>query len=208
MPLLHIWNQWRYFYFESETSDRRRIEILNRTAPSFFRHLEPVLADHIMLGLARLNDNPTTRCKGGEKCNFVLRAVIDGLSLPPGSETGRRLQSLLEQFRASCDKLKQHRDKRIAHNDFAVAMQGSWVGLLTPTYSDIDSAMRALQEIVILVVEQIQGPTLIEHQFEDRAGAGQLVAALENASIWRELRTRAREMSDAEIASIVRRGMF
>ena len=104
---LHMkWSEFRALYATSET----RIALLNRAAGGFFRIVQIVMREGILLHLARLTDPPSS----GGKPNLTLRR------LPPLVEDASarlEVQQLVDEAVAACAFAKQWRNRHIAHRD-------------------------------------------------------------------------------------------
>ncbi|WP_304617551.1 AbiU2 domain-containing protein [Paracoccus sp. (in: a-proteobacteria)] len=121
-------------------SDPRRVEVLNRAAPEIAQLLQDLLFDDIVIRLCRLLDPPEDR-RGN--VNFGLRLLI---ALAP-KDTSLELATEVEVAFDLAAKLKERRDKHIAHNDGnskrADCAKG-WVSL-----ADIQAALDRIDDVVV-----------------------------------------------------------
>lgn len=122
------------------SSDPRRVEVLNRAAPEIAQLLQDLLFDDIVIRLCRLLDPPEDR-RGN--VNFGLKLLI---ALAPKDIS----LELATEVEVACDlaaKLKERRDKHIAHNagnsKRADCAKG-WVSL-----ADIQAALDRIDGVVV-----------------------------------------------------------
>lgn len=103
--LHHKWKVIRELYVSGETV----IELLNRTAPGFFRICKDVLVDDLFLSIRRLTDPKQT----GKKQNLTLEylaASIDATKYP-------QLRSDVERFTARVRKKMRFRARAQQQED-------------------------------------------------------------------------------------------
>jgi hypothetical protein len=95
-----------------------RLDLLNRTAPTFFGLTRNLLIDRVLLDLARLLDVPRL----GRRDNLVLDrlAMRAGPMLTP--EARQAAKDHLQSARLVEDRLARVRNRRIAHLDLEVAL--------------------------------------------------------------------------------------
>src|SRR5690606_22223002 len=104
---LHVlWQQYRQLFGD----DAETVHLLNRTAGLFFKIVQDELCDSVLLGVSRMTDPPAT----GKNKNLTIQ------SLPPlVSDTNLQgeLQELCDKALVAADFAREHRNKRIVHQD-------------------------------------------------------------------------------------------
>ena len=105
---------WRVSYawdrYEALFGTEGRVELLNRSGPSFWGILQNLLFDDVLLGLCRLTDPPKNR----HQRNLGIRLLLE---LEP-SKHKARLRQAIDRALKKTEFARKWRDKRIAHNDF------------------------------------------------------------------------------------------
>ena len=86
--------------------------LMERTAHSFFSHLNTVLQHYILIGFAKITD-PAATTMGQE--NFTIDNLIESVDWPP--ETQEELTSLSQKTKVFKKNIKKPRNKLFAHND-------------------------------------------------------------------------------------------
>jgi hypothetical protein len=105
------WLEYRKLYATSS----ERLDLLNQTAGFFFRVVQDVLWDDVLLHITRLTDDPGT----GEEERLVLsRLKGHDIDTPLASE----LRTLLRVAYSRAEFAREERNRRIAHTDLALAI--------------------------------------------------------------------------------------
>jgi hypothetical protein len=133
-------------YNELFVKSRERVEELNRHAGAVFHYMQFAQSDRVALGIAKLIDD-----KG-----HMLSRLSNGFALRDMSKAERKqIEEERVCLRAKCENLEvvhellmTHRDKRIAHNDFAVYTSQKTIDDL-----DIQTIQRALDDVSALFAE-------------------------------------------------------
>lgn len=103
------WGRFLDLFGESE----RRIELLNETAPTFFKDLQETHIDVIFLSIMRLLDPLKT---AGDE-NLVLELLVERVRELGDHDLADELSGQLDSLKEHCDDLRTWRHKRIAHLD-------------------------------------------------------------------------------------------
>jgi len=141
---LHVvWQQYRDLYADAGT-----IEVLNRTAGLFFKIVQDELWDSMLLGICRMLD-PAEQGRGkGLRTNLTLYSLpplIDDAALKEAVTTACEDAKNLAEF------AKNHRDKRIAHQDHGYATNRQSVELGGISRRDVENTLEALRKVLRLV---------------------------------------------------------
>jgi len=129
-------------------TSKDRLNLLADTAPSFFRVVQRVLLDDILLSLSRLTDRPEI---GGQR-NLCIRRLADavqGLGDPPFFAS---VLSQVEDIEASCRPFRVARNKRIAHTDLPTVFDRAGQPLPPVTRETIEKALSLLRGLLNFVV--------------------------------------------------------
>ena len=110
------WQQYRKLF-----DSRESLDVLNAAAGFLFWVVGRVLWDDALLHLARLVD-PATSFGRADKANVTLQALP---ALIPDSSLASRVEELVQDATQRCAFATDHRNRRIAHRDLALALSGA-----------------------------------------------------------------------------------
>jgi hypothetical protein len=114
------WNQYRILFAPEH------IELLNRVAPFFFRVIRGALSENLVMHIARLTDPPRTE-RGRKNSLTLLRlnpAHVPELAAPKNEALSRELLKLIAKARAEAAWVRDWRNRRLAHRDLELAVDG------------------------------------------------------------------------------------
>jgi hypothetical protein len=103
--LIRLHANWQ-IYKQLFTVSEERYEILNSTAPGFFRLIQDVLVDNAVVSLSRLTD--PARFTSFARLVKELKGQVDHSFL-------ESLRADLAALQSACEDIRQHRHKRVAH---------------------------------------------------------------------------------------------
>jgi hypothetical protein len=86
---------------------------LNQASPWFFRTVQDLLFDDLVLTISRLTDAPTTLGRS----NLTLARLVATIDRARFSETREGADATLRKIKEVAVKLRDHRNKRLAHKD-------------------------------------------------------------------------------------------
>ncbi len=171
---LHMnWKNYRSLYGTSP----ERIDLLKWTASMFFGLLEGILRHDIILSIARLNDPP----KSVGKPNASLAYLLDQLAPSLDAPLLGTLRSRLQDIQNYCDRVKQIRNRLLAHDDLATALNYHPDPLPTISRADIEGALEKLRDFLGEIEEHFRG-VRTSHQYVISIDDGEaLISKLESA---------------------------
>jgi hypothetical protein len=105
MDLIRVHANWQLFTKLFATSDHN-YPIMNNTAPGFFKLIQDVLVDDAVVSLTRLTDRPTY---------VTLSRLVKNLKAQVDHEFHAELIKDLDELRAMCADIREHRNKRVVH---------------------------------------------------------------------------------------------
>ncbi|HEL5053510.1 TPA: hypothetical protein UOA92_001286 [Stenotrophomonas maltophilia] len=165
---LHVlWQQYRQLF----GGDPDTVHLLNRTSGLFFKIVQDELWDSVLLGVSRMTDPPTT----GKKKNLTIQ------SLPPLiSDTALRgeVQNLCDKALVAAEFAREHRNKRIAHQDHDYLRNRSSDPLSGISRKLIEEMLAALRDVLNRLELHFRDSTVIYEDFVDESGARLLVHKL------------------------------
>lgn len=138
--LMLTWQEYKTLY----TTNEKRVELLNQSAPVFFRVVQGAMLNQVLLYLTRLTD-PVSH--GKDRNNLTVRA------LPSVSPTviRDRLQAAVDDAVKSAEFAKVLRDKRIAHSDLASVFGKDMMDIPVPTRQMIEASIQAVWNVVSIL---------------------------------------------------------
>jgi hypothetical protein len=110
--------KWK-IYRQLFVSGNDVLDLLNSTAPSFFRILQDALKADIFLSISRLLDPPSTM---GRK-NASFDRLVEHLGSAGHDEAGAALRPIVDQMRATCEQILKRRNRILAHRDLPSALR-------------------------------------------------------------------------------------
>lgn len=134
-----LWIDWKLYQqlFGSEA----RVALLNDSGGHLFHVLQQSMLDRFLLGLSRLTDPTRT----GKHANLSLAALVEEADQQP--ELQDRLAHQLGLLHKSVAAMREHRNKRVAHADFA-ALTDPEAALQGYKIADIKSALNQVAEFL------------------------------------------------------------
>ena len=106
-----VWVHDKWNIFLQLYSDKEAIDLLNKTAPSFFYICQYVLLDDTMMAICRLTDPAQT----GRKTNLSLQRLVDTVDDATYPDLKSNIVNVLATMQSKFEFARDHRNRRIAH---------------------------------------------------------------------------------------------
>jgi hypothetical protein len=131
------WNQYRILFGEKPS----RIELLNASAPFFFRVIQDALFEETLLGISRLIDPSES---GVGKSNLTVQA------LPPlcQPKIQGQIRTLVQEAAKAGKFTKDWRNRHIAHRDLDLALDRPAKILEPATREKVEVSLSALRDVL------------------------------------------------------------
>jgi len=148
-----LWQEHAWLYAKWEEylvlygTKPSRIDLLNRVAPCFFRIIQDVLWEDIVLHIARLTDPR----KSAGKANLTIRRLPD---LVDDSNTAQALRGLISIAIQSSEFCRDWRNRHIAHRDLKLVLEKDIVPLEPANRKKIKDALDSIAEVLNAVSQQ------------------------------------------------------
>ena len=137
-----------------------RIDILNRSASTFFNVFQKTLLHDVQLSLSKLGDSAGS----GKRKNLTLAALLAGLEGIGESSVVYKLAPLVATFDDACMNLRHRRNKWIAHFDLETMLESKVKPLEGPSRAEIEAALEALRNVMNCVeMHYKESQTMYEH---------------------------------------------
>ena len=179
-----VWLHGRWIiYRQLYGTSQERIDVLNRSASTFFNVLQKSLLHDVQLSLGKLGDPAGS----GVRKNLSLSALAGELESIGENAIVSKLKPLIVSFDDTCTKLRHRRNKWIAHFDLNTMLGSKVKPLEGPSRTEIETALEALREALNCVEHHYtKSQTAYEH-FVMRHDGEHLISTLKQGLRYREL---------------------
>ncbi|KWV16872.1 hypothetical protein ISN34_00425 [Xanthomonas translucens pv. translucens] len=164
-----VWQQYRQLF----GSNKETVALLNRTASLFFKIVQDEIWDSVLLGISRMTDPPETRGKKNLTIHS-LPLLVDDTALK------NELQGLCSAALDQAAFAREHRNKRIAHQDHEYAADRAANSLSGISRERVETMLAALCTIMNRLNLHFKNSTTLYDNFTDESGARVLISKLRN----------------------------
>ncbi|MEQ7870326.1 hypothetical protein V6R97_06705 [Chromohalobacter salexigens] len=134
--LNHIHYRWT-LYRQMFGTNPSRIELINKTSSNIFAEFQWLVIDYMVMSLSKLTD----RARMGGNDNLSYHYLIEKVRASGNKELADELQIELDELTVACEKFRELRNKRVAHNDLVVALDEDGSPLPGVSRADIEAAL-------------------------------------------------------------------
>jgi hypothetical protein len=142
------WQLFRQLYAD----DEQNVELLNESAPKFFRTCQDMLVDDVLLTISRLADPPESI----RKKNLSLDQLVIRINATANPLLKNRLERAIKEAVKECGFARVLRHKRIAHSDLATKLKTNVEPLPTVTLNKIEAALTGIRSVMNIVEDAFQ----------------------------------------------------
>lgn len=121
-----------------------RIDLMNRTAPLFFRVVQDSIWEETILHIARLTDSPKSMGKENLSIQQLPLLVVD-------EDLGQALEEKIELAKVASEFCRDWRNRRIAHRDLKLAIEDGITPLLPASRKDIKNALSLIVDVLNVI---------------------------------------------------------
>jgi hypothetical protein len=171
-----LWNECAWIHWKwSENvilfgSKPERVDLLNQTAPAFFKLVQDVMWDDVLLHLCRLTD----RAKSCGKDTLTLQRLPSLVSPAMRNDVHSRLQEAIRKSEFARD----WRNRHIAHRDLSHALNKHAEPLAPASRRTVKDAIDAIVHLLHYVEEQHCGSTTFYEGISPLGNAESLLCVL------------------------------
>jgi len=179
-----IWLHGRWIiYRQLFAESRKRLDLLNECASSFFYIVQDVLYGEIQVSLSKLSDP----AHSGKFKNLSLEQLQLQLEFYGDKHlaTGNRL--ILDELHLKCEPFRLWRNKRLAHLDLDTAMKVSPDPLPGISRQMIEDALELIRRYMNQIEGQYDDSETAYQYFAMRSDGDALVSVLRDGLRYREL---------------------
>ncbi len=162
-----LWQQYRQLFGD----DPATIHLLNRTSGLFFKIVQDELWDSVLLGISRMTDPPTT----GKKKNLTIQSLPTMIS---DTKLQGEVQELCDKALVAAEFAREHRNKRIAHQDHDYLSNRNSDPLSGISRTLVEKMLAALRAVLNRLDLHFRDNTVMYEDFVDESGARLLVHKL------------------------------
>lgn len=173
--IAHLHLKWKDYRALFGTSPER-IDLLNRVAPAFFGYLEPVMRHDVVLAITRLTDPAGS----GIRVNASLARLLDVIEPQVDASTIEKWRIQLGELEVATEPLRAIRNRFLAHEDLATALNYHPQPLPGFSRADVESLLLRIRELFGSIEQQFR-LSRTSHELIIADAGDQLVAALERA---------------------------
>jgi len=166
--LFRDWGEFVYLF----GSHPDRTELLNKTAPIFFRAVQDLLFEATVLRIARLTDPP----KSVGKSNLTIQQLPDLVDTAIKDELTR----LIEETKAAAGFCRDRRNRSIAHRDLQLALKKNADPLPDATIAKVKNAIVALAAVLNFLTQHYLNSTTLFEFDATPGGAASLLKVLQD----------------------------
>jgi hypothetical protein len=165
-----LWQELNWLYAKWEeylvlyVAKPSRIDLLNRVAPHFFRIIQDVLWEDIILHIARLTDPP----KSAGKATLTIRRLPD---LVGDRSTAQALREHINIAAQSSEFCRDWRNRHLAHRDLNLALEKEIVPLKPASRKKIKEALNSIAKVLNAVSQHYTDSATIFDIGEEPEGA-------------------------------------
>jgi hypothetical protein len=160
----HLHVKWKIFC-QLYASGDEVVDLLNSSASGFFHLCQEMWGDDILLTIGRLID-PKQSFK---KDNLSLGQLVNSIDRVRFPTLKAEIERLLAEAKDKCDVVKDHRNKRIAHNDLTTKLQPGANLIPAPTKQNIEDALKSIRDVVNSVPKYFRNSPIAFVNYEDIA---------------------------------------
>ena len=141
-------------YVELFGTKPSRIDLLNESAPLFFKIVQDLLWEDTILHIARLTDCP----KSVGKDNLTIRAIPD---LMDDRDKARAISTLIQIAVQASDFCRDWRNRHIAHRDLKLAIEEGIAPLKPASREKVKKALHSIDEVLNAVTQLYSESTTV-----------------------------------------------
>ena len=167
---LHIkWSQ----FVEIFGTTPGRIDLLNKAAPSFFRLIEDIFWQDIMLYFTRLTDP----AKSAGRENLTVVSLPDLIS---NAATSEHVRTLVTTAKCTTRFCRDWRNRHIAHRDLKLALREDASPIESASRDDVERALASISDVMYAVRRAYMGSSPPFQAGHTIGGATDLLRLLED----------------------------
>lgn len=174
--LAGLHSRWGEFE-EMYGTKKSRIDLLNESAPAFFRFAQDALWEQTLLHLSRLTDPPYS-VGNAKKTNLTLRNLPD---LIDDANLKAQLLALVDDAVAKAKFCKDWRDRLLAHRDLGLALGQPSAEIPAAELKNVSDALEAMTKVMNAVEKHYKDSSTLYKAGAVNGGASAVIYRLAHA---------------------------
>jgi hypothetical protein len=175
--IAHLHQTW-FEYVELFGRKKSRVDLLNDTAPHFFRMVQDRLWETVMLQIARLTD-PSHSMNNKNKANLSLQNLP---SLISDAKLSSEIQKLCKAATDGVGFARDWRNRHIAHRDLKLAIDENAEPLPAVQMQQVNDALASFEAILNTTLLHFEDSEIgFKHMISPHTGAEHLIYLLNDA---------------------------
>jgi hypothetical protein len=154
---------------------QERVDLLNRTAVSFFQVCQSTFRDDTFIGLSRLTDP----LQSAGKDNLSLDRLLESLDRQVHSQLATDLAELISKAKELCKPFREYRHKKLAHLDLDTVLNTQTDSLPTITIGETNRALKSVYDVLNRFGQHFFDTTTWFDKIIQQAGVDSLALYLE-----------------------------
>lgn len=177
------WIHWRWQQYRILFVDKQQdINILNRSAGTFFVILHGVLFENTILAIARIVASPQSG-RRHRQSNLTIERLLPLLKTNPTLR--KEVGALIKKAKTSTAFAVELRNKWIAHRDLNVSLRRNLEALPQVTPAKVEECLSALREVMDCIEGSLCGAGTAYHFASHLGDAKALVSVLKDGLLLR-----------------------
>jgi hypothetical protein len=163
-----------------------RVAVLNRAGRDFFALCQDSFVSDVLVSAGRLLD-PATQGQGKkEKENLSLERLRNAIAALGDQDLASSLTTMLKEVGLREVAVREHRNRRLAHNDLPTILADGGSLLPSVTVADLDELLVGLAEILNVVDRHYRGNTTFFDDTIQQGDGTAVVRCLRDGLAYRE----------------------
>jgi hypothetical protein len=146
---------FKWEFFSQLFTEKQRFEILKSTAPSLFAYLQDLMLHDMILCIARLTDPLKSKGQANLSFDSILAEIGD-----PSLRT--EVSDIITKIKAKAVAIRDWRNKKLAHNDLAKAIEGKPLPLIY--IADLSEVLKLTSQVLNIFYTRFQDPEVAYDQ--------------------------------------------
>jgi hypothetical protein len=151
--LAWLYRKWDN-YVQLYGSKASRVDLLNRSAPGFFRVAQDALWEGVLLHIARLTDPPQSVGKPNLTTQRLHQMVSD-------AAVAQQVKALTDKAIDAATFCRDWRNRRIAHSDLSLALDSQPIPLAPASRQQVAVALDCLVDVLNAVTKHYMDTTSV-----------------------------------------------
>jgi hypothetical protein len=138
---------FKWKFFSQLFTEKQRFEILKSTAPSLFSYVQDLMLHDIIFCIARLTDPLKSKGQANLSFDSILAEIGD-------KSLHAEVSEIISTIKAKTGAIRDWRNKKLAHNDLAKAIEGKPLPLIY--IADLSEVLKLASQVLNIFYTRFQ----------------------------------------------------